>query len=176
VRLDGRQVCACLVSAAQVQGCEVRTIEGLSNGAGTSALQRAFLVHGAAQCGICTPGMLMAADDLLARNPRPSEAEVMDALGGVLCRCTGYRKIVEAVLAVASDPAFGWHGQPASFDKLRMRVNLGGTTNVPHPELVEGRSALIRPTRRPPVSVSLPFVPLAAKADARPPLHSDRVT
>src|SRR5262245_15658212 len=74
VRLDGRQVCACLVSAAQVQGRAVVTIEGLSNGAGTSALQRAFLAHGAAQCGICTPGMLMAADDLLARNPTPSEA------------------------------------------------------------------------------------------------------
>jgi CO/xanthine dehydrogenase Mo-binding subunit/aerobic-type carbon monoxide dehydrogenase small subunit (CoxS/CutS family) len=102
VRLDGRQVCACLVAAAQVQGREVQTVEGLADGAGMNALQRAFLAHGAAQCGICTPGMLMAADDLLVRNPRPNEAEVMDALGGVLCRCTGYRKIVEAVLAAAN--------------------------------------------------------------------------
>src|SRR5262245_26162814 len=112
VRLDGRQVCACMVAAAQAQGRAVVTVEGLSNGAGMSALQEAFLAHGAAQCGICTPGMLMAADDLLARNPTPTEAQVLDALGGVLCRCTGYRKIVEAVLSLrkpvpASDPAVG---------------------------------------------------------------------
>ncbi|MGH6927226.1 MAG: 2Fe-2S iron-sulfur cluster-binding protein, partial [Dongiaceae bacterium] len=137
VRLDGRQICACMVAAAQVQGRQVVTIEGLANGH-MSVLQRAFLAHGAAQCGICTPGMLMAADDLLARNPAPSEAQVLDALGGVLCRCTGYRKIVEAVLAVASDSGFGLHQQPASFDKLRMRGNPGGTKKSPHPELVEG--------------------------------------
>jgi CO/xanthine dehydrogenase Mo-binding subunit/aerobic-type carbon monoxide dehydrogenase small subunit (CoxS/CutS family) len=101
VRLDGRQVCACMVAAAQVQDRQVVTVEGLANGR-TGALQRAFLTHGAAQCGICTPGMLMAADDLLARNPSPTEEQVKDALGGVLCRCTGYRKIVEAVLAAAS--------------------------------------------------------------------------
>jgi len=101
VRLDGRQVCACMVAAAQAHGRQVVTIEGLANGE-LSALQRAFLEHGAAQCGICTPGMLMAADDLLARNHAPTEAQVMDALGGVLCRCTGYRKIVEAVLSVGA--------------------------------------------------------------------------
>src|SRR5262245_7455584 len=97
VRLDGRQVCACMVAAAQVQGRAVVTVEGLTNG----ALQQAFLAHGATQCGICTPGMLMAADDLLARHPAPTEAQVLDALGGVLCRCTGYRKIVEAVLSLS---------------------------------------------------------------------------
>src|SRR5882672_11112098 len=113
VRLDGRQVCACMVAAAQVQGRAVVTVEGLTGaGAGARALQQAFLSHGAAQCGICTPGMLMAADDLLARNPAPTEAQVLDALGGVLCRCTGYRKIVEAVLslrkpAAADEPAAG---------------------------------------------------------------------
>jgi aerobic-type carbon monoxide dehydrogenase small subunit (CoxS/CutS family) len=101
VRLDGRQACACMIAAAQVQDRRVVTVEGLANGQ-MRALQRAFLAHGAAQCGICTPGMLMAADDLLARNPSPTEAQVMDALGGVLCRCTGYRKIAEAVLAVSS--------------------------------------------------------------------------
>jgi CO/xanthine dehydrogenase Mo-binding subunit/aerobic-type carbon monoxide dehydrogenase small subunit (CoxS/CutS family) len=138
VRLDGRQVCACMVAAAQAQGRQVTTIEGLANG-DLSALQRAFLEHGAAQCGICTPGMLMAADDLLARNPSPTETQVLDALGGVLCRCTGYRKIVEAVLAAAS----GSHQRPASFDKLRMRGNLGGTKKGPHPELVEGRTSPI---------------------------------
>src|SRR6185295_4570159 len=100
VRLDGRQVCACMVAAAQVQGRAVVTVEGLTS-AGARALQQAFLTHGAAQCGICTPGMLMAADDLLARNPDPTEPQVRDALGGVLCRCTGYRKIVEAVLSLS---------------------------------------------------------------------------
>jgi aldehyde oxidoreductase len=102
VLLDGRQVCACLVPVAQVEGRVVGTVEGLARDGALSALQRAFLAHGAAQCGICTPGMLMAAADLLARISRPSEAEVLDGLGGVLCRCTGYRKIVEAVLAAGN--------------------------------------------------------------------------
>jgi CO/xanthine dehydrogenase Mo-binding subunit/aerobic-type carbon monoxide dehydrogenase small subunit (CoxS/CutS family) len=100
VLLDGRQVCACLVPVAQVEGRAVETVEGLARDGRLAPLQRAFLDHGAAQCGICTPGMLMAAADLLARNPHPCEAEVLDGLGGVLCRCTGYRKIVEAVLSV----------------------------------------------------------------------------
>ncbi len=101
VLIDDRQVCACLVPAGQVEGRRVTTVEGLAIDGKLSALQEAFHRHGAAQCGICTPGMLMAASDLLARSPRPSEPEVLDALGGVLCRCTGYRKIVAAVLAVA---------------------------------------------------------------------------
>jgi len=105
VLLDGRQVCACLVAVGQVEGRAITTVEGLAGGGAPGRLQRAFLAHGAAQCGICTPGMLMAAADLLARNPRPSEAETLDALGGVLCRCTGYRKIVEAVLAAAAGEA-----------------------------------------------------------------------
>lgn len=110
VRLDGEQVCSCLVPVAQVAGTEVRTVEGL---AGTTRpleftdladLQRAFLTAGAAQCGICTPGMLMAADDLLAHAPTPSADETADALGGVLCRCTGYRKILEAVASSSAAP------------------------------------------------------------------------
>jgi aldehyde oxidoreductase len=101
VLLDGAQVCACLVAAAQVAGRHVLTIEGLAQNGVLNPLQAAFLRHGAAQCGICMPGMLMAASDLLARNRRPDAAAVQDALGGVLCRCTGYRKIVEAVLDVA---------------------------------------------------------------------------
>ncbi|WP_281685494.1 molybdopterin-dependent oxidoreductase [Thalassobaculum salexigens] len=104
VLLDGAQVCACLVPAGQAEGREVVTVEGLADRDGShSALQRAFARHGAAQCGICTPGMLMAAHDLLRRNPQPGRAAVEDALGGVLCRCTGYLKIVEAVLDVASN-------------------------------------------------------------------------
>jgi CO/xanthine dehydrogenase Mo-binding subunit/aerobic-type carbon monoxide dehydrogenase small subunit (CoxS/CutS family) len=100
VLVDGEPVCACLMPVASVAGKSVRTVEGLANGS-LSALQASFLAHGATQCGICTPGMLLAAAALLQKNPTPSEAEVADALGGVLCRCTGYRKIVEAVMAVA---------------------------------------------------------------------------
>jgi aldehyde oxidoreductase len=105
VLLDGEQICACLVPVAQVVGRSITTVEGLAGHGELAALQRAFHRHGAAQCGICTPGMLMAAADLLAREARPSEAMVLDALGGVLCRCTGYRKIVEAILDVAGTGA-----------------------------------------------------------------------
>ena len=109
VLMDGRQVCACLVPAAQADGSVITTVEGLAEEDGRlSAVQRAFHRHGAAQCGICTPGMLMAAQDLLARELHPSVRQVQDALGGVLCRCTGYQKIVEAVMDVSSnapDPA-----------------------------------------------------------------------
>lgn len=97
VMVDGAVVCACLVPAAGLSGRKVRTVEGLSNGS-LSALQESFLRHGAAQCGICTPGVLVSAAALLEQNPTPSETEVQDALGGVLCRCTGYRKIIEAVM------------------------------------------------------------------------------
>jgi CO/xanthine dehydrogenase Mo-binding subunit/aerobic-type carbon monoxide dehydrogenase small subunit (CoxS/CutS family) len=100
VIVDGEAVCACLMPAGGASGASVRTVEGLANGQ-LSALQASFLEHGAAQCGICTPGFLVAATALLEKVPHPDEAQVMDALGGVLCRCTGYRKIVQAVLAVA---------------------------------------------------------------------------
>jgi CO/xanthine dehydrogenase Mo-binding subunit/aerobic-type carbon monoxide dehydrogenase small subunit (CoxS/CutS family) len=103
VLLDGDQICACLTPIAQVEGRQVTTVEGLAERGELSALQAAFHRHGAAQCGICSPGMLMAAQSLLAGNPSPDEADVMDALGGVLCRCTGYRKIVEAVMDVAGN-------------------------------------------------------------------------
>ena len=103
VLVDGAQLCACLMAVGQVAGKKVTTVEGLARDGKLNALQRAFHRHGAAQCGICTPGMLMAASDLLQRNAEPDETAVLDALGGVLCRCTGYRKIVEAVLAAAAD-------------------------------------------------------------------------
>jgi aldehyde oxidoreductase len=127
VLLDGDPVCACLVAAGQVEGCEVTTVEGLadrispghasgdssscasSSGisfSGVSAgarLQQAFLTHGAAQCGACTPGMLVAATALLERNSAPNENEVMDAIGGVLCRCTGYRKIIAAIITAGTE-------------------------------------------------------------------------
>ena len=97
VLLDGEQVCACMVPVAQVAGRTVVTVEGLAEDGKLSQIQKAFHLHGAAQCGICTPGMLMAAEDLFRRNPKPSEPEILDAVGGVLCRCTGYRKIVDAL-------------------------------------------------------------------------------
>jgi aldehyde oxidoreductase len=101
VLLDDEPVCACLVAAASVAGRAVRTVEGLANGA-LSALQAAFLDHGAAQCGICTPGLLMAATAFLESGAEPSEANVRAALGGVLCRCTGYARIIAAVIEAAT--------------------------------------------------------------------------
>ncbi len=105
VLVDGKQVCACLTAIGQVQGRSVVTVEGLSGDDTLVRLQKSFHSHGAAQCGICSPGMLMAAADLLVHNFQPTEADVCDALGGVLCRCTGYRKIVAAVLDAARDDA-----------------------------------------------------------------------
>ena len=102
ILLDGEQVCACLVPLGQIGGRSITTVEGLGEDGRPSRLQRAFHEHGAAQCGICTPGMLMAASTLLGRPHPPTEAEVLDVLGGVLCRCTGYRKIVQAVLAATN--------------------------------------------------------------------------
>ena len=99
VLLDGQPVCACLTAVGQVAGCAITTVEGLaSRGPLHDQLQQSFLGHGASQCGACTPGMLVAATALLERNSSPDEGEVMDALGGVLCRCTGYRKIISAVM------------------------------------------------------------------------------
>jgi len=99
VLIDGEVVNSCLVAAGQVEGCDVVTVEGLANGAELSVLQQAFIERGAAQCGICTPGMLLAAHALLRENPRPSENDVRTGLAGNLCRCTGYTKIIDAVLA-----------------------------------------------------------------------------
>ncbi len=97
VLIDGEPVCGCLVPVASVSGKRIRTVEGLANGK-LSALQASFLEYGAAQCGICTPGLLVAATALLERNPEPDEEAVKNALAGILCRCTGYRKIIQAVM------------------------------------------------------------------------------
>ncbi|RUX41042.1 2Fe-2S iron-sulfur cluster binding domain-containing protein, partial [Mesorhizobium sp. M7A.F.Ca.CA.002.09.1.1] len=97
VLVDGDPVCACLMSAASAAGASVTTVEGLANGR-LSTLQASFLAHGAAQCGICTPALLVAATALLEKKASPTEVEVQDALGGILCRCTGYRKIIAAVM------------------------------------------------------------------------------
>ncbi len=98
VMLDGRLVNSCLVPAAQVEGSVIKTIEGVAEGGRLHAVQQAFIETGGAQCGICTPGMVLAAVSLLERNARPTEPEVRTALAGNLCRCTGYTKIFEAVL------------------------------------------------------------------------------
>jgi aerobic carbon-monoxide dehydrogenase small subunit len=103
VLLDGRLVCACLVLGAEMQGRAVETIEGMANGAELHPLQQKFLEHAALQCGVCTPGFLVAAKALLDRNPDPSETEVRYWLAGNLCRCTGYDKIVRAVLDTAAE-------------------------------------------------------------------------
>jgi aldehyde oxidoreductase len=103
VLLDGEPVCSCLIAAGQIEGCEITTVEGLSRRAPLyDRLQKSFLRHGAAQCGACTPGMLVSATVLLERCAAPSENAVMDAIGGVLCRCTGYRKIITAVQEACS--------------------------------------------------------------------------
>jgi aerobic carbon-monoxide dehydrogenase small subunit len=97
VYLDGQLVCSCLVLAAQAEGRDVVTVEGIANGDSLHEVQRAFVEAGAVQCGFCTPGLILASHDLLHRNPRPSDAEIREALAGNLCRCTGYEKILDAV-------------------------------------------------------------------------------
>ena len=97
ITLNGRLVCSCLVLAAEAEGAEIGTIEGLASGDALHPLQQAFIDHAALQCGICTPGILVAAKALLERNPDPSESEIRYWLAGNLCRCTGYDKIIRAV-------------------------------------------------------------------------------
>ena len=103
VTLDGRLVCSCLVLGAEAEGREIRTIEGMAHGETLHPLQRKFLEHAALQCGICTPGFLVAAKALLDQNPDPSETEIRFWLAGNLCRCTGYDKIVRAVMDAAHE-------------------------------------------------------------------------
>lgn len=115
VRLDGVPVCACLVAAGQAHGRDVLTVEGLAARAGApggelSTVQQAFVDAGAVQCGFCTPGLLVAADDLLERDPDPSDADIREALSGNLCRCTGYEKILDAVRLAAARTARSGQG------------------------------------------------------------------
>jgi carbon-monoxide dehydrogenase small subunit len=105
VLLDGMLVCACLVLAAQADGHEVVTVEGFAEGERLHRVQEAFAAAGAVQCGFCTPGLVVATADLLARRPDPSEDEIREALSGNLCRCTGYQKIFDAVRLAAGQAA-----------------------------------------------------------------------
>ncbi len=103
VTIDGRLVCSCLVLGVEAEGKAIQTIEGMAAGTALHPLQRKFLEHAGLQCGICTPGILIAARSLLERNPDPTEEEVRYWLAGNLCRCTGYHKIVDAVLDAARE-------------------------------------------------------------------------
>ena len=105
VYLDGALVCSCLVAAGQAEGRSVVTVEGLASEDELHPIQEAFLAAGAVQCGFCTPGLLVAAHDLLARVPDPSDLEIREALAGNLCRCTGYEKILDAVRLAAQRQA-----------------------------------------------------------------------
>ena len=105
VYLDDELVCACLVAAGQAEDREVRTVEGLGTDEGLDPVQQAFVDAGAVQCGFCTPGLVVAAHDLLARNDRPRDAEIREALAGNLCRCTGYETILDAVRLAAARKA-----------------------------------------------------------------------
>ena len=101
VYMDGTLVCACLVLAGQAEGRELVTVEGIADGAVLHPVQQAYVEAGGVQCGFCTPGFIVATHDLLQRNPRPSDAEIREALAGNLCRCTGYEKILDAVRLAA---------------------------------------------------------------------------
>lgn len=131
VLLDGEQICSCLTPVAQVDGRDILTVEGLAQEGVLNNLQAAFARHGAAQCGICSPGMLMAATSLLEKETTPNRSAVEDALGGVLCRCTGYQKIIEAVLdaSTASEQSVNIDGDAVgrSIEKLDARGKLDGS-------------------------------------------------
>ncbi len=103
VEIDGALVNSCLVPALHAEGAKIRTIEGIAHGEHLDAVQQAFLAHGGAQCGICTPGMILAAVNLLARHPEPTDADIREGLAGNLCRCTGYIKIFESVVAACRE-------------------------------------------------------------------------
>ena len=105
VLIDGRAACSCLLLVAELDGARVETAEGLAGGSQLHPLQQAFVELGALQCGYCTPGMLLSAKALLAEQPHPVHGDIVRALSGNLCRCTGYAKIVEAIAAVAGEPS-----------------------------------------------------------------------
>jgi len=103
VILDGELVCSCLVMAADADGCEIRTVEGVTDGATLNTVQQAVLEAGGVQCGFCTPGIVVAATHLFATTPHPGEADIREALAGNICRCTGYGSIVRALTALAGE-------------------------------------------------------------------------
>ncbi len=184
VLIDGEPACACLVAAAQVEGCEVTTVEGLAQREAGFRLQQSFLEHGAAQCGACTPGMLVAATALLERCPVPSEQEVMDAIGGVLCRCTGYRKIIAAIVDAGIQdftgprPASTHSGSPGAGEAVGSRlVRLDGKRKVDGSEIfgadeVPAGALVVRAIRSPYDRARFRFGDLAAFVRENPGIES----
>ena len=173
VLLDGDQVCSCMVPLAQAAGRSVETVEGLAQNGRLNRLQRAFLRHGAAQCGVCIPGMLVAATEVLRASPRPRAAEVMDGLGGVLCRCTGYRKIVAAVLDAAGDAPQPLSTPPAGAAVGARLAKLDGVPKLTGAErygadAVPQDALWLRIVRSPHASARVVLGDLATTADAWP--------
>ncbi|PSL17188.1 molybdopterin-dependent oxidoreductase [Shimia abyssi] len=169
VLVEGEAVCACLTPVVHVAGRHIETVEALAK-PGPDALQRAFLRHGAAQCGICTPGMLVAATALIRQTPAPSRAEVEDALGGVLCRCTGYTKIVDAVLDVAGQGAGPepWNGEAvgARVERLDGVPKVVGTELYGADDAPEG-ALLVRAVRSPFAHAGFVFGELSGWAEVQ---------
>ena len=177
VLIDGEPVCACLVAVAQIEGCEVTTVEGLPARAPVhDRLQKSFLRHGAAQCGICTPGMLVSATALLERNHAPDDNEVMDAIGGVLCRCTGYRKIIAAVLDASSQEAA--QASPSAGNAVGTRlVRLDGKGRVEGTEIfgadeIPAGTLVVRAIRNPYHRTRFHFGDLVAFVAEHPGIHA----
>ncbi len=176
VLLDGQPVCACLVAAGQIAGREVTTVEGLAARAPIfDQLQKSFLFHGAAQCGACTPGMLVSATALLERNRAPSEAAVMDAIGGVLCRCTGYRKIIAAIqdacsgTSIETSPLAG-HAVGSRLVRLDGQNKVDGSDIFGADEIPAG-ALVVRAIRSPYQRARFRFGDLDAFVAAHPGIH-----
>ena len=176
VLLDGEPVCACLVAVAQAEAHAITTVEGLAGRPPWfNRLQRSFLQHGAAQCGACTPGMLVAATALLEKNPAPAEGDVMDALGGVLCRCTGYRKIITAVLEAGTEPEI--ETMPAAGSAVGSRlVRLDGRHKVDGTEIygadqTPSDALLVRAIRSPHPRARFQFGDLREFVTSHPGIH-----
>ncbi|PHP67891.1 aldehyde oxidase [Zhengella mangrovi] len=173
VLADGVPVCACLMPAAQAGGRAIQTVEGLSSNGTANRLQRAFLRHGAAQCGICTPGMLMAATALLDETPRPTRQAAEDAIGGVLCRCTGYTKIIDAICDAWRDADDGTE-TPAAGQSVGARLpRLDGLPKVLGTEIFGADSwptdaLLVRAVRSPHHSAGFRFGDIEAWRSGQP--------
>ena len=177
VLIDGEAACACLVAARQIEGRAVTTVEGLPGRAPLyDRLQKSFLRHGAAQCGICTPGMLVSATALLERNASPAESEVMDAIGGVLCRCTGYRKIVAAVRDAGSGASE--QPSPSAGNAVGARlIRLDGKSKVEGTEIfgadeVPAGTLVVRAIRSPYHLARFHFGDLEGFVAAHPGIHA----
>ncbi len=176
VLLDGKPVCSCLIAAGQVEGHEVTTVEGLATRAPIyDQLQKSFLRHGAAQCGACTPGMLVSATVLLERNSTPDENAVMDAIGGVLCRCTGYRKIISAIQdacsgAVAEPSPLAGNAVGARLVRLDGQSKVNGTEIFGADE-IPSAALLVRAIRSPHQRARFRFGDLDAFVAAHPGIH-----